>query len=224
MHLIKKILVPHFLHFLLSVMLGGAFIWHSCLPFLPRWPTPGRWSNSIFAKSFPPRPDTTKPCISKFENITSGTRTTKQSILYFKISLLQLGQKQNKDTNKRWTPKSHKRKTMQITSWNYPPAFPLGKCSTAWRRWATRFVIFTFITFKCHYQLISGDILWVIHDRGTAAWLPRVCVDLVQNQRWMGWVQQVKAIVHNLVQDLCLNFKTKEEWGGSSSVQELAQE
>ena len=84
---------------------------------------------------------------------------------------------------------------------------------------------FSPLSLKCHNQLIPGDILWVIHDRGTAAWLPRVCVDLVQNQRWMGWVQQVKALVHNLVQDLCLNFKkTKEEWGGSSSVQELAQE
>ena len=39
--------------------------------------------------------------LKKFENITSGTRATKQSILYFKISLLQLGQKQNKDANKR---------------------------------------------------------------------------------------------------------------------------
>ena len=84
---------------------------------------------------------------------------------------------------------------------------------------------FSPLSLKCLNQLISGDILWVIHDWGTAAWLPRVCVDLVQNQRWMGWVQQVKAIVHNLVQDLCLNFKkTKEEWGGSSSVQELPQE
>ena len=209
MHLIKKILVPHFLHFLLSVMLGVHLFGIPVYHFYRDGRALGRRSNFIFAKSFPPRPDTTKPCISKFENITSGTRATKQSILYFKISLLQLGQMQNHSYRKQW------KSLYEITHQR-----SLLASAQRLRGDGLQGLSFSPLSLMCLNQLISGDILWVIHDRGTAAWLPRVCVDLVQNQRWMGWVQQVKAIV----QDLCLNFKTKEEWGGSSSVQELAQE
>ena len=59
----------------------------------------------------------------------------------------------------------------------------------------------------------SGDLVRVLHDRGAASRLSRVCLDFVQDERRVGRVEQVKsfwAFLHSAVVMWTLS-DTKEE-------------
>ena len=72
--------------------------------------------------------------------------------------------------------------------------------------------------FDHNQNVCAGDLMRLLHDRGAASRLSRVCLDFVQDERRVGRFQQVKSFwtfLHSVVVMWTL-FKTKDEWDGSS--------